>query len=495
MKLSKIMLVILVLCSISVLLLSCSSESESAVLENQTLTVQRGDLTVDITAVGNLSLSLKEDIAFETSGTVEEVMVEEGDSVTEGQVLVKLDTSKWEEELVALEDDLLQAEINLKNAEVALENAQDSWLQTLSGGSAVTQAKYYLEYAQWMLSQATTQENIDLWTNEVDYAKRRLTQAEASLRGLETEEVTIKRLQVEQAQRRLEDAQKELDEAETASLELTAPFDGFITMVNVEGGDEVNKGTVAVVIADPDKFEADILVGETDIFYVTLGGQAWVQVDALEGVSLPAKVTHISPTATIQSGVVNYTVRVELESLEAYMQEQREAMQEAGQGMMQGELPEELQQAIEEGTLTEEQLEEMREQMQQMQEQGGSFGAEAQEGQVTTRTIEDYQLKEGLTVTVSVVVEERTDVLLVLSSAISYQGSQAYVTVVSSDGSTEERVIQTGISNWQYTEVTDGLTEGEQYAIPEGTTTTTTTQPEGRGEGGMIIPGMGGFGQ
>ncbi|GAI95589.1 unnamed protein product, partial [marine sediment metagenome] len=52
-----------------------------------------------------------------------------------------------------------------------------------------------------------------------------------------------------------------------------------------------------------------------DILQVELGGEAWVQVDAMQGLSLPAEVTHISPTATIQSGVVNYKVKVEVESL------------------------------------------------------------------------------------------------------------------------------------------------------------------------------------
>jgi hypothetical protein len=45
---------------------------------------------------------------------------------------------------------------------------------------------------------------------------------------------------------------------------------------------------------------------------------------------------------------------------------------------------------------------------------------------------------------------------------------------VSKDGVAEERVIQVGISDWQFTEVTDGLSEGEQIIVPQGTTTTIT---------------------
>jgi RND family efflux transporter MFP subunit len=434
-KIIGIILVIVILCSVSILLVRFTSTPDStSVTENQVATVQRGDLTVDITAAGNLALSVIEDLAFEISGTVEEVLVEEGESVEEGQLLAKLDTSEWEDELRALElgvtakeRDLLQAEINLENAELTLDKAEDD--------TSIT-----------------------------------------------SKEIDIKELQVELAEARLEDAEEELEEAEEeleealdASPEIIAPFDGFITSVNVSGGDEVTKGTVAVTIADPNEFEADILVSEMDIFQVKLGGKAWVQVEAMQGLSLPAEVTHISPTATIQSGVVNYTVKVELQALERIAQEQLEAMPDISSG----EIPDFIQQAIDAGEMTQEEAEAMMEQM-----QGGQM---RQMGQTPTMTYEDIQLREGLTVTVSLVVEEATDVLLVPNGAITTRGGQTYVQVLSADGSMEERAVKTGISNWQYTEVTDGLSEGEQVVVPQGTTTTSTTEQQDGFPGGEMF--------
>src|SRR4030042_1709518 len=117
MKVLKIMLIILVLCSVSVAVLSCGSKSSSTTEQSQVTTVQRGDLTVTITASGNLALSRTEDLAFEVAGTVAEVLVAEGESVEEGQVLARLDTSEWDDELINLERNLLQAEMNLENGE------------------------------------------------------------------------------------------------------------------------------------------------------------------------------------------------------------------------------------------------------------------------------------------------------------------------------------------------------------------------------------------
>ena len=92
---------------------------------------------------------------------------------------------------------------------------------------------------------------------------------------------------------------------------------------------------------------------------------------------------------------------------------------------------------------------------------------------------EDFQLREGLTVTVNILVDERNDVLLVPNGAIIRQGGETLVQVME-DGITTERSIKTGISNWQYTEVTDGLSEDEKVVIPQGTTATPTT-PAPRG--------------
>ena len=115
---------------------------------------------------------------------------------------------------------------------------------------------------------------------------------------------------------------------------------------------------------------------------------------------------------------------------------------------------------------------------QRQQGQGGQSGQ--QQGALTINP-EDIQLREGLTVTVSIIVEERNDVLLVPNGAITTQGEQNFVQVLAADGTLEQRAIQTGISDWQFTEITDGLSEGEQVLVPEGTTTTTSTTQQRRG--------------
>ena len=96
----------------------------------------------------------------------------------------------------------------------------------------------------------------------------------------------------------------------------------------------------------------------------------------------------------------------------------------------------------------------------------------------------DFQLREGLTITVSIIVDERLNVLLVPNSAIATQGRQTSVQVLAADGTPEQRAVKTGISDFQSTEIIEGLSEGEQIIIPQGNPAAASTSSQ-RSPGGI----------
>jgi RND family efflux transporter MFP subunit len=93
----------------------------------------------------------------------------------------------------------------------------------------------------------------------------------------------------------------------------------------------------------------------------------------------------------------------------------------------------------------------------------------------------DPRLKAGLTANASIVVQQKDNVLLVPNRAIKVTRNQRTVQVME-NGQLVEKQIRTGMSNDQFTEVTDGLTEGQEVAI----ITTATNQPISGGLGGMF---------
>ena len=432
------MLITLVLCSISALSSSCAYESEAAVPENQLATVQRINLTIDITAASNLALSTKEDLGFQSVGWVEEILVEEGEAVKKGQVLARMDTTSLK--LAVREEEIDLGIATDSYREITYPYTYNTLVFDVPACIAgISDALRELEESLAVMQELelSQQQYREVW-HGLNQAKDDLLEARTNVvRGSGADVFASGMLPMSdfwtlrEAQLKMEKAQVALDEANN-DLEkalIVAPFDGFITEVNVSKGGEIKKGTVVMQIADPDKFEAEIKVSETDIFHVELGGEAWLQVDALPGVSLPAKVTHISPTATVEAGVVNYKVKAEIESLEAVQQEWQQVRQEEARQVMI---------------------------IQWLEGQGG-------QQQMPTMP-EAFQLRDGLTVTVSLLVNGRSDVLLVPNEAITYQEGKTYAHVLQ-DGVIEPCLITTGVSNCQYTEVTNGLNEGQQVIV------------------------------
>jgi hypothetical protein len=104
----------------------------------------------------------------------------------------------------------------------------------------------------------------------------------------------------------------------------------------------------------------------------------------------------------------------------------------------------------------------------------------------------DFRLREGLTVTVSIVTAQKTNILLVPNKAITSQGGRYYVQVVSA-GQTTQKMIQTGITDGQNTEVVSGLNAGDVVSTATNivaTTTTTSSQQQRGGSPGNSIPGV-----
>jgi RND family efflux transporter MFP subunit len=385
---------------------SIFSSSSSSTPQGQVVTVTRGTLETDITPTGNLLMPHQVKLNFGSSGTVDEIDVQMGDTVKQGQVLAKLDT-------VPLEADLIQAQINVKTAQMNLERAETP--TTNSSGTTVISAPDPLD-------------------------------------------IEIKQFQLDQTKLKLQDAQNLLTDAT-----MVAPFDGWIAEVNVAAGDIVSADTVIIRIVDPTQLEVDVLVNEMDINSVKVGSPATVQITAIPGMNLSATAVAISPAATTSGGVVNYMVKLEVQPPKA-----------GGTSFGRGQAAS----ATSSGSVT-------------------STGPIASTDSTATGeqkpSVSIPVIREGMSVTVSIITAQSKNALMLPNRAVTRQGRDTVVQVVNDAGETEQRTISTGISNWQYVEVTSGLDEGDKVLVPEtsstssqSSTSTTTQQP---GQNRMFRPG------
>ena len=257
----------------------------------QPVEVVRGDLTVSVSGSGSIGVANEASLAFDDSGKVDKIYVDEGDVVKEGQalaVLVPVDTD-------ALELALSQAKLNLAQAEASVDQADASQAQ----------AEAALEEAQYNLQQL---ERYHATYEQRRVAKLQISAAESQVKAAEAQ-VEAAELAVDVARQAVDEAASKL-EAET----LTAPFDGVVTAVNVEEGDIISSpgmSQVAIVhLVDLATMELGVDLDEIDIPGVALEQRAIISVDALPDVQLEGRVTHISPLPTVEAGVTRYKVKI-----------------------------------------------------------------------------------------------------------------------------------------------------------------------------------------
>ena len=435
---------------IATLAVSCAAKADPAAA-SQVATVQRGNLNINILASGNLLTAHEENLAFYSAGTVQQVLVKVGDRVQSGQVLAKLDTAP-------LESALAQSAISVKQAQMNLENAEEP--KTNSTGSQVISAPDPLD-------------------------------------------IEIKELQLQNAKDDLVEAQKKLDKAT-----ITSPMAGLVTDVNVVPGDQVSANAVGVRVIDPVNFQTEVLVNETEIYQLSIGTSATVQAVALPAYTFPARISLIAETPTIQSNVVNYKVTVQMDPVDAAtVQAQSSGRMPTGissgrirQPGVGGQTPN-AQAASDNRTFSRQAYAGQQSDNQTASDNrtstrrsfvGQAPGAAGQNQQVQAAATvpQDFRLREGLTVTVSIIAEQRTDILLVPNKAITSRGGKYYVQLVSA-GKAAEKMIQAGITDGQNTEVISGLSEGDQVSTATNITTpTTTTNTQQRGGQSNQIPGV-----
>jgi HlyD family secretion protein len=121
-----------------------------------------------------------------------------------------------------------------------------------------------------------------------------LAAAEAAAREVEKMKVDLKALkaQTEQAGAQLAIAQDDLRKSR-----LYAPFDGFVTVKNVEEKEYVQPGTPVLTLAQVDEVWVKTYVPQTQLGKVYLGQEAHVISDTFPGKPYSGVVTFISPEA------------------------------------------------------------------------------------------------------------------------------------------------------------------------------------------------------
>lgn len=227
--------------------------------------VRKGDLTVTVSATGNLKPINQVDVGSEQSGKITQVFVDVNDRVTKGQRLAELDTRR-------LNDAVTQNRSQVASADAGVAQA--------NAAAALAKATLDRQLNVFQLSGGRVPAK-----TELDSARANYAQALAQVRSAQA--------QVAVAKAQLSSAQTNLDIAQIIS-----PVTGVVLSRSIEPGQTVaasfNAPVLFTIAEDLQQMEVEVAVDEADVGQVANGQEASFTVDAFPGRTFPARVNRVN---------------------------------------------------------------------------------------------------------------------------------------------------------------------------------------------------------
>ena len=323
-----------------------------------------------VIAQGNLVPADYIMLSFGVAGQVSEVLVEEGDSVEEDQILARIgDTETLEAQVMAANLAVLQAQqaldnltenadlitaqaqIDLVTAQQTLVAAEQAWdlvdtdkfqqdlddarvdmddakadldeaqedleeyadldednYSRRAAEDAVEDAQQTYDETRWAYE--ARQNQFDLAEAQLAAAREALTEAEskaeATADGPDPDDLALANAQLDQAESQQAAAEKALTEAE-----LKAPMDGKLVQVDLTVGEKTSPGVVVAVIVDDSQWYVETNdLTEDEVVKIAEGQEVQITFDALPGQTFQGEVETIGETFQERYGDITYVVRI-----------------------------------------------------------------------------------------------------------------------------------------------------------------------------------------
>jgi membrane fusion protein, multidrug efflux system len=222
-------------------------KKEDKKLPVEVAVAKKGPISSFIVTTATLEPDSQVTILSETTGTVQNLMVDEGSFVKEGQTLaVFADNQKMV--------DVQKAEIRLQNSKVELQRKESSYQQKIISQADYDKAKFERDVAESELKASTV-------------ASQRLT--------------------------------------------IHAPFSGIITQRFIEKGQNIAIGAQLFTLLDKDPLKARIYLPEKEIFGIEKNQQVSLTLNAQKDVKFTGKIDQINPAVDTKTGTVKVTIIID----------------------------------------------------------------------------------------------------------------------------------------------------------------------------------------
>jgi multidrug efflux pump subunit AcrA (membrane-fusion protein) len=224
-----------------------------------------------------------------------------------------LDTDDLQDDIDNAQEDIIEYEEDLEEAQDNFDNYAD-----MDETNALRQRyEDELQEAQEAYNERIRER--DVLVIQMESAEARWKSAQAALQqaqadydaladGPDPDRVALAEARLTNAVAQIEAAQEQID-----NRTLTAPFAGVIADLMISAGEWANPGQPVALLADLNSLRVETTdLNELDVVQIEIGDKAAVTFDAIPDKVFQGTISEISPMAAMGSGV-NYTVVIELD--------------------------------------------------------------------------------------------------------------------------------------------------------------------------------------
>ena len=268
-------------------------EPEAARAPVEVMVIERVEFPLRAEATGHLAPWRKAEISAETSGLILERPIEEGQRVSAGEVLLRLDDR--------------QQRIALAEANAALLQARSDYAVKLSDTGELSEAD----------TTALAESRKQLWAAEAAYEAGNITESELAdvrrrfdaldvLAGNRREAVLAVTTNLTQSEQQVERARLELERTR-----VVAPFSGRVADLQVEEGQHVGTGTKLLTLLDDNRMKVAVDVLEADLVTINTGATVNVVVPSYSDEVFRGRVHAVNPAVNQDTGSGRVTVALQ----------------------------------------------------------------------------------------------------------------------------------------------------------------------------------------
>ncbi len=482
----------------SVGLAGCSTSGTGSEADLYVVGAKRGNMNITISGSGNIEASEDAKLSFGVSGRVEKIYAEEGDRVSKGDMLAKLETDVLELAVTQARVALAERQVAVTQAEVALSGRQ----------VAITQAEVALTGQQV----GVTQSEVALTEQQVAVTQAQVTLETAEYNLYEAQDIYVWR-DIRTAQSDVDEAQRYLDDVLWALNQASGPGVEFKqkAVIHAQARLDTAEDILGAMLAGTDPQEVDIKNLEVELAQQSLKLARQSEELARQSLVRQRQSEELARQALAQEQGSEELDRQSLELARQSVEEARESLEYAQKtldraiitapfdGVVADVAPEEgdtVNSATQIIYLVDPGIMELVLKMDEMDVPRVTLNQEAIisvdslpsvnfEGRVTSiyptpivvggvvlyktkisfNVPDDSGIKVGMSAIADIVIGETKDVVLVPKQAIEKNekgGTQVGVMV---NGKIQKKPVVTGMNDGIYTEILSGLSEGESVII------------------------------